>query len=219
MGIGAWETAAQLKEMLLIATPHTGLVQYEWGVAFKILQPPVPFNVISNKGLPIDRARCDLVVQARSMGASHIFFLDSDVIVPPDGLIKLWNRRLPIVCGVYGSKHEAPGVWIEQLKSGGARYAPVLPSVLEQYPLFSHPDIVLGLGCALIDMQVFTRLEEPYFKWTQGLEPNGVSEDFYFFEKCRKAGIPIHVDSTVRCQHGDIAGSIDWTGKRQRVTI
>lgn len=218
MGIGSWEQGPQGQETLLIAIPHTGLTLFEWAVAFKVLQPPVPFNVISNKGLPIDRARCDLVDQARKLNATHIFFLDSDVIMPHDGLIKLWNHRLPVVTGIYGSKHEAPGVWIEQAKSGQARYAAIAPQVLEQNPLFSHKDIVVGGGCCLVDMKVFTRLEEPYFQWTQGREPNGVSEDFYFFEKVRKSGIPIHVDTTVRCLHGDFS-AIAWNGQRQRLVI
>lgn len=219
MGIGVWERGPQKgKELLLIAIPHTGLTLFEWAVGFKILQPPVPFNIISNKGLPIDQARCDLVEQARKAGATHIFFLDSDIIMPSFGLINLWNRRLPVVTGIYGSKHEAPGVWIEQAKSGGPRYAPVTSDHLEKFQLFTHKDIVTGGGCCLVDMNVFSRLEEPYFYWTQGREKNGTSEDFYFFEKCRKADIPIHVDMSVRCLHGDFGG-IDWTGKRQRLII
>ena len=107
MGLGAWEGTPQSEELLLIAIPHTGITLFEWSVGMRILHPPVPFNIISNKGLPIDRARCDLVEQAQKMNASHIFFLDSDVILPPDGLLRLWHHRLPIVTGVYGSKHGA----------------------------------------------------------------------------------------------------------------
>lgn len=218
MGIGVWERQAQQQQNLLIAIPHTGLTLFEWGVAFKILQLPVPYNVISNKGLPIDRARCDLVEQAKKLNASHIFFLDSDVMMPWDGLIKLWNHKLPVVCGIYGSKHEAPGVWIEQAKSGEGRYAAVSAQHLEKFPLFTDPNLVTGNGCCLVDMKVFQRLKEPYFLWTQGREPGGVSEDFNFFEKCREAGVPVHIDTTVRCIHSDFSG-IDWTGKRQRIQL
>jgi len=187
MGIGSWENSAPPgKELLLIAIPHTGLVSFEWSVGLRILQPPVPFNIISNRGLPIDRARCDLVDQAKKLNASHIFFLDSDVILPPDGLTYLWNNKMPIVSGVYGSKHEAPGVWIEQAKSGDGRYASVGRDILERPGIFSHNDIVIGGGCVLIDMKVFDRIEEPYFDWTQGRAKGGVSEDFYFCEKIRK---------------------------------
>jgi hypothetical protein len=219
MGVGIWERQQpQGQSNLLIAVPHTGITLFEWGVALKILQPPVPYNIISNKGLPIDRARCDLVAQAKKLNATHIFFLDSDIMMPWDGLIKLWNHKLPIVAGIYGSKHEAPGVWIEQAKSGEGRYAAVSAEHLGKCSLFTDPNIVVGMGCCLIDMQVFNRLEEPYFEWTQGRVSGGVSEDFYFCEKARQAGIPIHVDATVRTIHGDYSG-IDWTGKRQRIQL
>lgn len=215
MGIGSWETLPP-KELILIAIPHTGLVVFDWAINLRILQPPVPFNIISNKGLPIDRARCELVRQAKSMNATHLFFLDSDVVMPHDGLLRLYNWKMPVVCGIYGSKHEAPGIWIEQSKSGQERYAAVSAEALEKYPLFTHPDIVAGAGCCLVDMQVFNRIEEPFFEWTQGRQPHGVSEDFYFFEKIRKAGIPIHIDMNVKCRHIDFC-ALDWKGKRERL--
>ena len=221
IGIGAWEVPevpAAPAESIMIAIPHVGIVNFQWAVCFKTLQPPVPFTIVANRGLPIDRARCDLVAKAREMKVSHIFFLDSDVCVPADGLIRLYNWRLPIVCGVYGSKHQAPGVWCEQSKSGAGRYAPVLPQILEATPLFTHPDIVVGAGCCLIDMKVFDRIEESFFLWTQGRDPEGVSEDFYFFEKVRKAGIPIHVDTQVRCEHLDFC-QLDWKGERHGMML
>lgn len=219
MSLGAWENAPNLENRtVVIAIPHVGLVTFEWAAHFKLLQPPVPFSIISNRGLPIDRARCDLVQQAQNMKATHLFFLDSDVTLPSDGLARLFSWNLPIVCGIYGSKHEAPGVWIEQAKSGEGRYAAVKPEVLESNPLFTHPDIVVGAGCCLIDMRVFSRISTPYFLWTQGREDGGVSEDFYFFEKVRQAGIPIHVDPAVKCGHIDFC-ALDWTGKRERLKL
>ena len=218
-GIGAWEGQPQApQDSIVIAIPHVGIVNFEWAVNFKTLQPPVPFSIIANRGLPIDRARCDLVTQAKAMGASHIFFLDSDVCLPPDGLIKLYNWRLPIVCGIYGSKHEAPGIWVEQSKSGSARYAPVAPQVLDSTPLFSHPDLVVGAGCCLIDLKVFDRIKEPWFEWTQGRQGDGVSEDFYFFEKVREAKIPIHIDTSIKCRHLDWC-ALSWEGKREKMIL
>ncbi len=216
MGIGVWESQpSPSQEAIVIAIPHTGLVTFDWAVQFKVLQSPVPFTVISNRGLPIDRARNDLVEQAIKLGASHVFFLDSDVKLPPDGLVRLFQWRLPIVCGVYGSKHGAVGVWLEQAKSGEGRYAPVLPEVLENNRLYTHPDIVVGAGCCLIDLAIFNRIDKPWFRWTQGKEEGGVSEDFYFFEKVRKLSIPIHVDPQVKCLHDELA-QLTWTGQRER---
>jgi len=216
MGIGSWEGGEKPKELIVIAIPHTGWVTTDWAIHWKILQPPCAFTVISNRGLPIDRAREDLVHQAETMGASHIFFLDSDVIVPPDGLMRLFSHRLPIVAGVYGSKQECVGVWVEQSKSGEARYAALDPKTLEAGNLITHPGIVAGAGCLLVDMTVFKRLKEPWFMWTQGREKGGCSEDFYFFEKCREMGIPIHIDGNVKCRHID-ACAIAWDGKREKL--
>jgi hypothetical protein len=220
-GIGVWEAQPSPTKMLLIAIPHVGLVTFDWAVHFKVLQCPVPFNIISNRGLPIDRARCDLVNQAQQMGASHILFLDSDVTMHPEAITRLWQWQLPIVCGIYGSKHGVPGVWIENAKSGDARYTAVNPEVLakvaeSQHSLFSHPDMVVGAGCLLIDMEVFKKLKKPYFLWTQGRDDDGVSEDFYFFEKCREAGIPIHLDASVQCNHIDFC-QLNWAGNRERL--
>lgn len=218
-GIGSWEqTPSGRNDSIVIAIPHVGIVTFEWAVHFKTLQPPVPFTIIANRGLPIDRARCDLVTQAKKLGASHIFFLDSDVCLPPDGLARLYSHQLPIVCGVYGSKHHAVGIWTEQAKSGDARYAAVPPEILKASPLFTHPDIVVGAGCCLIDMKVFDRIEDPYFLWTQGRESNGVSEDFYWCEKVRKAGVPIFVDSSVECRHIDFC-ALDWKGEMGRMHL
>jgi hypothetical protein len=215
MGLGAWE-GGKPKELLLVAIPHTGFVTSDWAIHFKILQPPCAFSVISNRGLPIDRAREDLVHQAVTMGATHLFFLDSDVVMPPDGLMRLFSHRLPIVAGIYGSKQECCGVWVEQAKSGDARYAAVAPQTFANNQLFTHPGIVTGAGCLLIDMAVFKKLKEPWFLWTQGRDKGGCSEDFYFLEKCREVGIPIHVDPVVKCRHIDSC-ALDWTGKRERL--
>jgi hypothetical protein len=179
---------------------------------------PAPHFIISNRGLPIDRARDDLVKQAQAVPqCSHIFFLDSDVIVPADGLVKLYSLNLPIACGWYGSKQGNPGVWIEAAKSGDARYVPVSGDILRQGGLFGHPGIVVGMGCALIRMDVFKAIGEPWFHWSQGREPGGVSEDFFFCEKVRSV-VPIHVVNGVQCLH------IDWTalnpdGQMGRLTI
>ncbi len=190
---------------------------YEWAIAQKILQSPIPFNIISNRGLPIDRAREELTQQAIATGATHLFFLDSDVILPADGLVRLYQHQLPIVAAIYGSKHELPGVWIQQNQNGGARYAPVSREVLEKTPLFSHQDMVIGMGACLIQLEVFKRIPQPWFDWTQGRVPTGVSEDFYFCEKVRPH-IPIYVDTEVKCRHVDFS-MLQWDGSRDRLQL
>lgn len=57
---------------------------------------------------------------------------------------------------------------------------------------------VTGLGCALIRAEVFKAVKEPWFHWE---EPEAVSEDFAFYEKCREAGFEVKVFTDVRLSH------------------
>lgn len=54
-----------------------------------------------------------------------------------------------------------------------------------------------GMACAFIKTDVFNRIEYPYFHWHE--YPNGdvLSEDLWFCEQCKKAGIPIYADTRV----------------------
>ena len=57
---------------------------------------------------------------------------------------------------------------------------------------------VSGLGCALIQRSIFERVPEPWFVW----EPEGVSEDFFFFNKVfQTIGVKPVADMECRCLH------------------
>jgi hypothetical protein len=49
---------------------------------------------------------------------------------------------------------------------------------------------------------VFEMLQFPWFKWELDVaNPSGKSEDFYFCEKAREAGLKIWADTSLRCGH------------------
>jgi len=57
-----------------------------------------------------------------------------------------------------------------------------------------------GAGCLLVRTRVFDRMraelgEQPFDQY------QGTGEDFSFFMRCRKLGIPVHVAPWVRCGH------------------
>jgi hypothetical protein len=59
-------------------------------------------NMISGK--PIDLARNVMVTKALQDKCEYIFFLDSDILVNPDTLTKLFIGNMPIISGVYYSR-------------------------------------------------------------------------------------------------------------------
>jgi len=198
MGLGAWEK--QIGK-LGICIPHVGVTSMYWAIGFKTLQIPLPYSIFANQGLPIDRSRESLVEQALREGCEWVFFLDSDVVLPPNGLQILFGCAYPFISALYGSKHGTTAVWRKVREHGNERYVAIPLHELTSRPVFTEPNIVIGLGASLIHRSVFDRLKRPWFKWTQGLEDGGVSEDFYFCEKCSAAGISIYIRTDIKCRH------------------
>jgi len=139
----------------------------------------------------IPDARRSLVEQAIAIGASHLWFLDSDV-VPTEGVLNtLISHRKDIVAATYRS-----------------RYPPHEPlgnrdlSVSPERGLL--PMANFGLGCCLIDLAIFPLLALPWFAYEFGKIPGrtrDISEDSWFCKQARAAGITLWMDSTLMVGH------------------
>jgi len=138
---------------------------------------------------------------------THLLWLDSDMIFPPDTLHRLLRHNLPIVGANYprrifphlptahyggdGPANEGV-VWSED-KTGTERVKHV------------------GFGVCLIDMRLVDQVDPPYFVFApdgkHGLTTRG--EDVYFCEKLlRDAGIPTHVDHDLSHEIGHIGEQV-----------
>ena len=193
-------------DKIAIAIPHVDHVYFEWAVALRSLRSPVPSKLIHVRSYTVDRARNALVEMAKQQGATFIFFLDSDLIVNPDALSRLYAHNLPIVSGVYTGWYEGkPAI---STFADGVEYTdrrPIPFPEMEKYPLYTRKDLLLGMGCCLIRMDVFEQLEKPYFIFnldaTTEEGKKSYSEDFYFCKKAHEKNIPIHVDTVVHGLH------------------
>ena len=140
---------------------------------------------VSGSMLPDVRMRC--VAEALKWGATHLLFLDDDMLLPWDTINVLLRHNLPIVAANYPRREPEARPTAQRL---------------DGTPLFTEPgDAGLvevahaGTGCMLIDMRVFDALDLPYFAFT--IAENGVGtvgEDVYFCRKAREAGFKIYVD-------------------------
>jgi len=150
-------------------------------------------------GAPTPVARNKLVKMAQESRASHIFFIDSDNVLPAGTLDQLLSYDLDIVGAWYVRKlRPFTPVVLEEVDTKGDKrpYHPIWPERKLQK--------VDGLGCGamLIKMEVFNKVERPYFDYRFTDDPIFyTSEDIYFCQKAIEAGYDVWCDGTLMLGH------------------
>lgn len=172
-------------------------------------------NELKSMGLSFDwiftwdkgyaEARQECVEVAKIQKATYILFIDSDTFIPPGAIKEILLTALKTKIQVIA-----------------------LPVYLKRFPLISniHQDIMFeklaklpremfkidltGLAACLIDMEVFDKISEPYFRGDLTiLGLNGINfhlktgEDTAFFLKIKNAGIQAWCEPRFICSHYD----------------
>lgn len=197
---GAWEK----QETVLCGTLHTDNTTMAWAYGFRQLM--IPGRAMAVAGMPFDHARNFLTMKCLEGGFSYLFFLDSDVIPPPDAIIRLMRHKKPVISGLYCRRSPPHGVpvmmkpvgnWITQLPPKGQ---------------LVEADVV-GAGCLLIHRSVLEQMKpqnaaegKHWWHWRVDCPPREnyppLSEDFtWCVEIKRQLGIPILIDPEVKCRH------------------
>jgi hypothetical protein len=161
------------------------------------------------RGYDTASARNNIVALAKGYNADYVLMVDSDVVLPKDALSNLISHGENVVLGYYAHRNrandETPKTCL--CKLGEINYtmqytADELKAMRErgEYLFRIHGG---GMGCALIRTSVFDRMPYPYYDWKNYNDANHslLSEDLYFCEQCRYAGIEIFADSRVSCGH------------------
>ena len=139
-----------------------------------------------------DNARQQLAEKAIEEGCTHIFFIDDDMLHPPDIVQKLMEYNKDIVSGLYFTRggHYHP-LLMKRAKLEMAKYEPMY-----EYPKGLVEVDATGGGCLLIKTDVFKKLKKPWF-----VKNHVYGEDTYFCELARRAGFKIFVDTNLVCGH------------------
>lgn len=188
--------------LIAIARLHIGAVLPEWLTSWEEMRKPTkpdgsPDWITWNTARQVvHHARNEIVKNTltRFPEATHLFFLDDDVCVPPDGLMRLLSHDLPVVTGMYVQ-----------------RALPMLPVVFRRDSEGHHVHLTrfceglqevdgCGAGCLLIRADVLRKIEatgEPWFDFPA----SGISEDLAFCERVKRLGYPIILDLDVKCTH------------------
>jgi hypothetical protein len=145
----------------------------------------IGIGVLSLDGTWVAQSRNILAEQSIEHECDYILFVDDDMVFPPDTIHRLLDRQKDIV-GVLYSRRGPPFGQIGTLKEPYRRSG-------------CHEAIQLGTGVILIKTTVFSRLQKPWFLWTETH-----SDDIYFIEKCLKAEVEVWCDLDLSKEIGHI---------------
>lgn len=130
---------------------------------------------------------------------THLFFLDTDVIVPQETIMKLLSNDKPLVAGLYLAQQQLPNGKTGTVPVGCVAHSPgkvrqlMIDEVWEPKLIEAA---VTGLGCVLVRRDV---LEKVAFRNIGDTITGG--EDTAFYMDARKAQFLLFLDTAIRCDH------------------
>ena len=209
--MSSWERQKVKENRVLLSTisPPDGKVSYQWARSWRELQLPQGSDNLVVQGLPYGVARNFAAKQLLEQGFSYLFFLDSDIILPPNAVMRLLETKLPLIgcyytqrfppyepC-FYGAKQDEQGK-IQKVALTGWNFGDIVPCVF------------LPGGACLIHRSVFEKMlqagiKKPY-EWTLDIDnPTGISEDFTFSTRALGIGIQPYVHTGIQARHEVLA--------------
>lgn len=142
----------------------------------------------------------------------RILWLDSDIVLPVPGAMKLLEADADIVSGLYpmgpgladvavagASPQEAPHPFMNRLRIGA-----IMGLDDDAHSVLHEVDFV-GFGCLMVRKGVFEKMLFPWFDSLYDTLPDGrvinLGEDFGWCRKAKSLGFTIYVHRHVRAKH------------------
>ena len=151
---------------------------------------------------------------------THIFWTEADMVLPNDAVVRLLRLGKPIASGIYFLRGGTGQPCLFAPTPMETKENPYLHTPITIYdergpfPLHKLAGGCPGMGCVLIETDVFRKIKEPWFdlKANDVGKVNGYGQDLYFFTKVRWAGIQVWADPAVVCDQIDnvIVGYADY---------
>ncbi|HEV8021170.1 MAG TPA: hypothetical protein VGP41_07925 [Candidatus Lustribacter sp.] len=196
--------------LLGVASGGSPTAPFLQGLAQLRLPPgfaPLQRSIVTGNFVPAQR---ELIMRDALGGAfDYLFFVDDDIVLPPDGLVQLVQTAesdpgTGVVGGLYYSRDSARPIVVAEWDSHDTSTGHV--------PAFTSTstDIVsgIGFGCALLRTAAARALTAPYFPAHVYIETGArvarlCDEDYLYCERVRHAGYNVRLDARVRCGHYD----------------
>ncbi len=169
------------------------------------LERPADTQVLIRRNNSVAQARNEIAEEAIKNGAAWIWWLDDDLIFPPDQLLRALLRPEAIVIGLSMMRMPATGgdvptfrpLWSAETHHG-EKWAPV--QEIRTGPNGLMP-LVSGTGGGVLTRRaVFETVPRPWWAIGQYV-PDMFWEDIYFYDKCRHSGFEVWGDPSIKFGH------------------
>lgn len=185
---------------IVFAIPTTGSIRFEWHAAFG--QMVIPTNwahaasvvvVSSPIGYRVAEARNEIVRGALEKNYEWIFFIDHDVLLPPNVCLVLRDHMLrkdtPILCGLYYTKSSVPEPLVFRGRGTGPYYnwKPGEKVWVDAVPM----------GMTMVHMSLFRNMKPPWFNTPREVKIDTAgnfvktvgTEDIWFCDRVIEEGV------------------------------
>ena len=163
---------------------------------FNMLEKPEGTIITFCHGQSPARNRNLIIQQALEHNCTHVFFLDDDVAFKPDTLMRLLSHNVNMVTGLYLMRNypHRPILFDYSNDKGECHHV-----TLEQQTGLIEV-VNTGLGCVLINTEVFKAMEKPWITLGE-LERDHWCDDISFFNRARAAGFKLFCDFSILVGH------------------
>jgi hypothetical protein len=184
-------------------------------------------SVVQQNGIEVYRAACSptYIHQGREWvaesflesDATHLCFIDSDMAIHPNSIMRLIEDNLPIVGGLYYGRRDVPVACAFEMTPDNKTRS-ISQTVLnwhqeQQVPIQSTyfvgdyddsiiPCDCIGFGLIVIKREVVEVIPEPRF----GKHGENLGEDVLFCLNAKEQGYKTYLDMNVQCVHISING-------------
>lgn len=137
-------------------------------------------------------ARNFIITQALQNECTHVFFMDDDIVMPPNTIERLLAHDKEIISGLYlmRSFPHYPVLFDQAFEDGMCKFMYLTPDKQGVIPVVN-----CGFGMVLIKIEVFKKMQKPWVTLGE-IEKDGWCDDVSFFNRARKAGFQIYCDLT-----------------------
>ena len=191
--------------MILLGTTcyKTILARTAWSLIDTLKRYPET-EMAFQSGVFVHENANKLVELAQEKKASHIFFVEHDIVFEPDTLGRLLEQDKDVIAAPYSGRRLPREPLVYQKGADGELY-------MMSYDIWPNkPFKCYGIptGCTLVKMGVFDKIAKPYFFFEYDKDGKMLmSQDIYFSKKVNEAGLEVWADPTINIVH---VGEMDY---------